>query len=253
MVDSHKYFREHYLTIIGCAPHKYPLLKIRPLEKIFAQKIETCYISTTGLDGLTAEPHMETLLQHLIEMDGPSDVAYDPLIEISPPPRTPRSPHELLTAKAKSAVFELSHGMEATLDEDEESEARSIFHAYTQNDHLQAKKGIQVQAQINHVTKPGVILKLAALMSEYDYEVVRDAEQMRTYVTNRLLEESDPKMPASQRLQALKALGSITEVGLFTERTEITVHTMPMENLEAELHKRLITLLPEEYTDVTPC
>ena len=93
-------------------------------------------------------------------------------------------------------------------------------------------------------------MKLGALLSEYDHEVVRDAVQMRQYITNRLLEESDPKMPAGQRLKALQMLGQITEVGLFTERVEMTVKTMPMDNLEAKLYSKLKTLLPQEYTEI---
>lgn len=156
--------------------------------------------------------------------------------------RRPISPRDELHAKTKTAGILLAAGMQVMLDEAEETEASQQFNREIQ------------QLPIQPPSKPAVILKLAALLSEYDHEVVQDAIQMRQYVTNRLLEESDPKQPANQRLAALKLLGQITEVGLFTERTEITVKQLPMEGLEARLHEKLRLLLPSEVevVDVVP-
>ena len=186
---------------------------------------------------------MLTPLHHLIE-----ESEYDciePQVEraaLDSLLRRPRSPREEVVAKTKSAAVLLAAGMQVSMSDEEETEALRQFHRETQ------------QLPIRPPDRPAVILKLAALLSEYDHEVVKDATQMRQYVTNRLLEESDPKQPASQRLAALRLLGQITEVGLFTERTEITVKQMPVETLEAKLHEKLKLLLPSEVevTDVTP-
>ena len=189
---------------------------------------------------------MHMPLQHLLQM--PDDLgAYEPLIErtaISDSLRQPKTERDELQAKAKTTAVLLSHGMRASIDDQEELVANQEFHK-----HLQ-----QLPITSARVDKPGIVLKLSALLSEYDHQVVKDAIQMRQYVTNRLLEESDPKMPASQRMRALENLGKITEVGLFTERTEITVKNMPVENLESKLYDRLRMLLPNEENtiDVTP-
>jgi hypothetical protein len=151
-----------------------------------------------------------------------------------------KNDREDLHARVKTTAALLQHGLEASLDDEEEQTATKQFNRVIQ----------QLPIQANTLNRPGIVLKLAAMMGEYDYEVVRDAAQMRQYVTNRLLEESDPKMPATQRLRALQLLGTITEVGLFTERTEVTVKTMPIESLEAKLHAKLQTLLPMEYTEI---
>ena len=180
---------------------------------------------------------MRIPLQNLIDYEDP----FEPMVSHAPMERLMRQPtsdqEEVLTrARAVAALF--SCGMEASLDDDEETVADQQF------DMLTRDKPISVAT----LHQPGIILKLSALLSEYDYQVVQDAGQMRTYITNRLLEESDPKMPASQRLNALKLLGQMTDVALFTERTEVTVKTMSTENLEARLHDRLKTLLPEDVT-----
>ena len=68
-------------------------------------------------------------------------------------------------------------------------------------------------------------VKLATILSEYDKKVIDDTAQLRTYITNRLLEESkcgDTK----HEIRALELLGKISDVGLFSEKTEISItHT----------------------------
>lgn len=87
--------------------------------------------------------------------------------------------------------------------------------------------------------RPAVVLHLEALLGEYDYEILRDATQVRQYVTNRLLEESGPDKDPKQSLRALQMLGNITEVGLFTERVEVTVKQQTTEELEDKLKQAL--------------
>ena len=182
---------------------------------------------------------MNNSLAHLLDM--PDDLgAYEPLIErgvLEDLIHTPTSERALLMAKAKTVGVMLQYGLEATVDDEEETAALQQFNRSVQQLPIS-------QAALN---SPAIIMKLTALLSEYDYSVVRDAAQMRTYVTNRLVEESDPKMPAGQRLRALDMLGKINGVDLFTERTEITIKTQNTESLEARLHDRLRVLLPAEF------
>lgn len=85
---------------------------------------------------------------------------------------------------------------------------------------------------------PAVALHLQALLSQYDHDIVRDVTQLRLYVKNRLLLESD-NPDAKIRLRALEMLGKIGEVGLFAERSEITVTHKSTDELEAKLHEKL--------------
>ena len=185
---------------------------------------------------------MGQLLEHLIDM--PEDLGvFEPTIERAPLDHLLRpdvSEHELLKAKAQTVAAMFQHGLGATIDEQEETVAMQQFQRHIQ----------QLPIEPHRVNTPAIVLKLTAMMSEYDFQVVRDAAQMRTYVTNRLLEESDPKMPASQRIKALDMLGKISGVDLFTERTEITIKTITTENLESKLHEKLRLLLPEEYSEI---
>jgi hypothetical protein len=122
------------------------------------------------------------------------------------------------------------------IDEDDEARAQEIF----TNGRSPSKY---------ERTLPGVMLKLEALLTEYDHQIIRDADQVRVYVTNRLLEETndpDPKI----RLRAYELLGKISEVGLFTERQEVTVRHQSTEELQEILRSKIGRLIEGEATIV---
>lgn len=95
------------------------------------------------------------------------------------------------------------------------------------------------------LSSPGTIVQIKAILTEYDKAVVESAAQIRTFVTNRLIMETtspDPRI----RIRALELLGKISDVGLFTEKTEITMRHRPTEELEQMLRERLAKVLPPE-------
>src|ERR1017187_2392392 len=100
------------------------------------------------------------------------------------------------------------------------------------------------------VPRNAVIDTLQALVDRYSHSIDRDPAQVRMYTTNRLLEESAPTMPPAHRLKSLELLGKITEIALFTERSEMTVKKAPIEDLQARLYSKLKTLLPEEFDKI---
>lgn len=98
---------------------------------------------------------------------------------------------------------------------------------------------------------PPVIAHLSALLNAYDHSVVRSAAQLRTYITNKLLEETanpDPRI----RLRSLELLGKVSDVGLFTDKTEITMRHKPTEELEQMLRERLTKVIEGEIVDPAP-
>lgn len=97
----------------------------------------------------------------------------------------------------------------------------------------------------------GVATKLSALLNEYDKQIVRDAAQIRFYVTHRLLEVSDCG-DIKYELKALELLGKITDVGLFTDRSEVIIHHKTSADLEQAIKDRIKKLLGSDIIDVTP-
>ena len=93
----------------------------------------------------------------------------------------------------------------------------------------------QVSAAMN---TPEGCAYVDSLLTAYDFEVVRDAKRLRHYVTNKLIVESENPDPRI-RMRALELLGKISDVGLFTERTEITVNNRSTVELENSLREKL--------------
>jgi hypothetical protein len=125
--------------------------------------------------------------------------------------------------------------------------------AITELDQAVSRSAFLGQRNISddELAHPGVVAHLGALLSEYDKTVVQSASQLRTYITNRLLLESDNKDPRI-RMKALEMLGKISDVGLFTDKTEITMRHRPTEELEQLLRERLTKVIEAEVVPNTP-
>jgi hypothetical protein len=123
----------------------------------------------------------------------------------------------------------------AVTDEDEQT-ARDILAGMDKR----LTKGTEVL-----LSSPGVVLQVKAILSEYDKKVVESAAQIRTFVTNKLIMETTNPNP-SIRMKALELLGKISDVGLFTEKTEITMRHRPTEELEQMLRERLLKTIDAE-------
>jgi hypothetical protein len=70
-------------------------------------------------------------------------------------------------------------------------------------------------------------------------------------VTNKLLELAncgDPKF----ELRALELLGKHSDIGLFTERSELTINYKTPEDLENAIKDRVKRLINANIVDVTP-
>jgi hypothetical protein len=98
---------------------------------------------------------------------------------------------------------------------------------------------------------PGAIAHVQRLLSEYEDQVVVEAARLRNYVTNKLILESDDN-DAKIRIRALELLGKISDVGLFTEKSEITYKTQSDEELDKSLEERIQAILNKNVVDITP-
>lgn len=133
------------------------------------------------------------------------------------------------------AMSELE-GVDLPTNEHDEERARQLF-----------KEGRD--PTILELQRPALVLKLEALLSRYDELIIEDADKIRRYVTGKLITESEDCDHAGHRLKALELLGKISTVGLFTDRTEITVEHRGTEELEALLRSKLDTLVIEGHAE----
>jgi hypothetical protein len=99
---------------------------------------------------------------------------------------------------------------------------------------------------------PASLLLVKSTLDEFGHAVVERATQIRHLVTNKLVLESenpDPKI----RIRALELLGKISDVGLFTERSEVVITARSTEELKQTLREKFNKLRQKlDIVDVTP-
>lgn len=170
----------------------------------------------------------------------------------------PTSLAKKVEISANTAKILLDSGAEIPVSTAEKKDAEEIFKAYTNPD---------VTPPLNAATNkslntPATVQHLFAMLSDYDHQVVEEAVQLRRFVTNKLIEDAGLADPR-HRLKALELLGKISDVGLFSEKTEITVKNLSQTDLEAEIKAKMYKILGKtavvdasfevvETKDITP-
>ena len=101
------------------------------------------------------------------------------------------------------------------------------------------------------ISRTGTAKVLAVAIKEYDFQVFADVQQARNFVTNKLVKMADCGDPKLE-LKALELLGKHSDIGLFTERSEITVHHTTSKGLEDSIKERVKRLMNADVTDVLP-
>jgi hypothetical protein len=124
------------------------------------------------------------------------------------------------------------------------STAEKAVYAVAENEEKANKKLVK-QDQ-----KPAVYKSVKSILDEYSLRVVDNAMQIRLLVTNKLILDSDSPDDRT-RLRALEMLGKITDVGFFTEKSEVTITHRSTEDLVSSIRSKLHRLMhPDDVTDV---
>jgi hypothetical protein len=116
---------------------------------------------------------------------------------------------------------------------------------------LDLVKNAKPSAKPKHVSNSGVAAVLRSQVKTLDFQAFEDIHQARNFITNRLVELAvcgDAKL----EIKALELLGKHSDVGLFTERSEITVHHTTSEALENSIKERVKRLLNADIVDINP-
>ena len=97
----------------------------------------------------------------------------------------------------------------------------------------------------------GASLGAAAFLREYGKNLAMDVVQVRTALTNKLLEIADCG-ETKYELKAIELLGKHSDIGLFTERSEININYNSAESLENAIKDRVKRLLNADVIDIKP-
>lgn len=155
----------------------------------------------------------------------------------------PQNVRQAVEVSATTAIVLQELGMGFDMTPEDEKAAQKLFEDLKAN-----PKAKQLPAELN---SPMVAAKVGALLKAYDQQVVSDAVQLRTVITNKLLLISDCG-DVRYELKALELLGKIQDVGLFSEKSEITVVHKTTEDLENAIRDKVRRLIHSNTIDVEP-
>ena len=94
-------------------------------------------------------------------------------------------------------------------------------------------------------------LGAAAFLKTYGQSRALDVDTVRAALTNKLLEIADCG-EIKYELKAIELLGKHSDIGLFTERSEVTVNYNNPESLEKAIKERVKRLLNADVIDMKP-
>ncbi len=120
---------------------------------------------------------------------------------------------------------------------------------FTEKD-LRAVKAI-AGGDIRDINSRAAAVAAGAFLRAYGAQLAFEPAVMRAAITNKLLEIADCG-DVKYELRALELLGKHCDVGLFTERSEITINHSTPESLEEAILARVRRLMDAQTIDVTP-
>ena len=129
-------------------------------------------------------------------------------------------------------------GLDTTPSEEEKEIAENAVYQVAANPHKANKK----LAKASQKMAPAVYKTVDGILKDYSHRVVENAMQIRLLVTNKLIMESENEDPKI-RLRSLELLGKITDVGLFTEKSEVTITHRSSQELVTSLRAKIQKLM----------
>jgi hypothetical protein len=123
---------------------------------------------------------------------------------------------------------------------------------FNEKDFFQAKDLVTKSAKSPaHLNSPAQAKAATEILRRFDYQAITDAQQARNLITNKLIELADCG-DLKIEIKALELLGKHSDIGIFTERSEVTIHHKTSDSLENSIKDRIKRLLNTNVTDVTP-
>lgn len=144
-----------------------------------------------------------------------------------------------LSVLANTAELQVAMGAPLEVTEDTAEREKQLLEAA-----LRSKK-------IENFQTPTTAFAAAGFLRTYGSQLALDVAEARAAITNKLMEIAncgDPKF----ELKALELLGKHSDIGIFTNRSEVTINYKNPEDLENAIKERVKRLLNANIVDVTP-
>jgi len=165
---------------------------------------------------------------------------YMPTVQVEPS-KDHKVPYDLSDEKPKTLLDEMAvAGNTAELQE-----ALGAPLDMTEGDVEREKELLRAVAEAkkpSNLSNHPTAFAAATFLRTYGQQLAMDAAQARAAITNKLMEIADCGDPRYE-LKALELLGKHSDIGIFTERSEVTINYKNAEDLEKAIKDRVKNLL----------
>lgn len=162
--------------------------------------------------------------------------------ELNVPVKTSEPSADLKTrveAAANTAKELGEHGIDLEPTKEDKDTAARLSVAYADDPEDVSKK--VTEKKMSTLTPASLVLT-DSILKQFGRSVVESAVQIRHLVTNKLIEETENPDPRV-RIRALELLGKISDVGLFAEKSEVTITHQSTDDLRERLRSKLTKLV----------
>lgn len=146
---------------------------------------------------------------------------------------------EEVALAGQTAEALLTLGANIEVDEDDVARQKALLEAAIK------------QRKVENFSSLPVALGASSFLRTYGQTMAFDAAQARAAITTKLMEIANCG-EVKYELKALELLGKHSDIGLFTERSEVTINYKNPEDLEHAIKERVKRLLNADVIDVTP-
>ena len=155
------------------------------------------------------------------------------------PEGDPETRDFLAVVRAAATTVELlkENGLDTAFDDPEEVQSTADYLAQSYAADPEATSKAATPSNIAKLP-PQSLIFVRNILDEFGQQVVTRSVEIRHLVTNKLILESE-NPDARIRMRALELLGKISDVGLFTERTEVTITHQSTDDLKNALREKL--------------
>jgi hypothetical protein len=160
-------------------------------------------------------------------------------LDSSSPPQDLR---ERVKAAANTAKELEDHGLDLEPNKEDKDVTARISAVYSGDPEGTSRK---ITNKKLSTLRPASLVLADNVLQEFGRSVVENSMQIRHLVTNKLLLETDNPDPRV-RIRALELLGKISDVGLFAEKSEVTVTHQSTDDLRERLRMKLTKLVNPE-------
>lgn len=162
-------------------------------------------------------------------------------------PYEPEEPYMDLRDRALAACNTITEvGLDIEITKESKDEGAALATAYAESPEEASKKASNKKMA---TLTPASLAMAGSILNEFGQSVVESASTVRNLVTNKLILETENPDPRV-RLKALELLGKISDIGLFSEKTEVKITHKSAEDVRNRLRSKLSKLADIQEAEI---